>query len=678
MTFRRIIEIEGDISSKSQVDKPPHGPSNKPKSPTRNQEISPGPAVQLQQLSGSTPEENKQQVAINRKRKREYARDNELDLDLHLENIRRVRIRTVSRGVTERFEVLFGFFEENGKPEPAFCYGFRTEDDESCLIIEFEDNNNGALCDTIDQQAFKLGGLFETELVKAESIIEDAEECDRQITWMEEDEVQMYLRFKSQKDREFIWKFIISAWSRSIMRQGHRYQPVPGQHITETETYSENPKPHALTPLPVSQTCSEPGCSRQFRRPYDLKKHEKSHTRPWKCPVKACYYHEYGWSTEKEMERHHDDKHGDAPAFYECLFKPCPYRSKRESNCKQHMEKAHGWTYVRSKSNGKSKDKAGQAGEASPDPLPVPQNTNASDYNEISSISIQSSTADTDSFGYPSNLNSDMFTTPLVDTTWAPSLPEWLHDFHNNTPSYDVADNTFDWPSYPDFGFNNAEFSFFGENEDPQQGPLPDTIEKSQNLLPEVKDLDSVEENKNIPKDIKQSPRRDTHDLYPSWPQDTISQRDGLFSFEDIPTPLLQPNSYQQGGPYSLFEDPKRGAIREIITQSDSHSWSKNTQHGVYRELTSQSGSGDTGARKRALNTLAARISRQRKMQQFNELEEKIVKLEKERDHWRSVADESLGETHTMQVVEPVSMTDMQKVDIEIHQDAMQVDERGP
>jgi len=53
------------------------------------------------------------------------------------------------------------------------------------------------------------------------------------------------------------------------------------------------------------------------------------------------------------MDRHHNDKHSDAPAMYECMFKPCPYKSKRESNCKQHMEKAHGWTYVRTKTNGK-------------------------------------------------------------------------------------------------------------------------------------------------------------------------------------------------------------------------------------------------------------------------------------------------------------------------------------
>ncbi|KAL7621498.1 hypothetical protein AAE478_008822 [Parahypoxylon ruwenzoriense] len=99
------------------------------------------------------------------------------------------------------------------------------------------------------------------------------------------------------------------------------------------------------------QMCEEPGCQKVFRRPCDLKKHERTHTRPWKCPVLICKYHEYGWPTEKEKDRHVNDKHSGTPAMFECHFQPCPYKSKRESNCKQHMEKAHGWTYVRPKIN---------------------------------------------------------------------------------------------------------------------------------------------------------------------------------------------------------------------------------------------------------------------------------------------------------------------------------------
>ncbi|KAH6845201.1 hypothetical protein B0I37DRAFT_416750 [Chaetomium sp. MPI-CAGE-AT-0009] len=111
----------------------------------------------------------------------------------------------------------------------------------------------------------------------------------------------------------------------------------------------KNASPEELAP----KKCREPGCNKEFKRPCDLTKHEKTHSRPWKCPVPTCKYHEYGWPTEKEMDRHNNDKHSASPPMYECLFKPCPYKSKRESNCKQHMEKAHGWVYVRTKTNGK-------------------------------------------------------------------------------------------------------------------------------------------------------------------------------------------------------------------------------------------------------------------------------------------------------------------------------------
>ncbi|KAH9817782.1 zinc finger protein transcription factor ace1-like [Teratosphaeria destructans] len=98
-----------------------------------------------------------------------------------------------------------------------------------------------------------------------------------------------------------------------------------------------------------------PLCDKEFKRPCDLTKHIKTHERPFKCPEAQCKYHDYGWPTEKERDRHVNDKHSTAPPLYHCLYKPCPYTSKRESNCKQHMEKAHGWEYVRSKSNGKGK-----------------------------------------------------------------------------------------------------------------------------------------------------------------------------------------------------------------------------------------------------------------------------------------------------------------------------------
>ena len=97
------------------------------------------------------------------------------------------------------------------------------------------------------------------------------------------------------------------------------------------------------------------------------RKHEKTHSRPWKCSESNCKYHHYGWPTEKERDRHVNDKHSSTPSMYKCQYRPCPYESKRESNCKQHMEKAHGWAYVRSKNNGKSSKKS-NPGKTPPTP----------------------------------------------------------------------------------------------------------------------------------------------------------------------------------------------------------------------------------------------------------------------------------------------------------------------
>jgi hypothetical protein len=102
------------------------------------------------------------------------------------------------------------------------------------------------------------------------------------------------------------------------------------------------------------QVCNFDGCGKTYKRPCDLTKHEKTHTRPWKCMEPKCRYHEDGWPTEKERDRHYNDKHSSQPTMYQCQYHDCHYKSKRESNCKQHMEKAHGWTYVKSKKNGKA------------------------------------------------------------------------------------------------------------------------------------------------------------------------------------------------------------------------------------------------------------------------------------------------------------------------------------
>ncbi|KAL1863136.1 hypothetical protein Daus18300_008129 [Diaporthe australafricana] len=100
------------------------------------------------------------------------------------------------------------------------------------------------------------------------------------------------------------------------------------------------------------QKCQEPGCNRVFKRPADLIKHEKTHSRPWKCPIESCKYHGYGWPTEKEMDRHYSDTHNiPPPRRHECLFPPCPYTCKRKDNLRSHMQRAHGWQDAETETN---------------------------------------------------------------------------------------------------------------------------------------------------------------------------------------------------------------------------------------------------------------------------------------------------------------------------------------
>ncbi|OOF96741.1 hypothetical protein ASPCADRAFT_206912 [Aspergillus carbonarius ITEM 5010] len=117
-------------------------------------------------------------------------------------------------------------------------------------------------------------------------------------------------------------------------------------------------------PMNINTKCSH--CDKIFQRPCDLTKHEKTHSRPFKCPFEGCKYHELGWPTEKENERHINDRHSTTPRMYACTFTNCAYKSKRESNCKQHMEKAHGWNYVRAKNNGRNAKRRATSDRASP------------------------------------------------------------------------------------------------------------------------------------------------------------------------------------------------------------------------------------------------------------------------------------------------------------------------
>lgn len=163
------------------------------------------------------------------------------------------------------------------------------------------------------------------------------------------------------------------------------YEPLLGlkrQHSSESldedVARSMARRKKGEVPQIIERKCADPTCDKVFTRKCDLAKHEKTHSRPFKCPERTCKYHDQGLPTEKEMQRHINDKHDPNPQYYNCKY--CTFKTKRESNCKQHMEKKHGWTYERVKGSGKFVRTPGQTPQTpsvdySPSPAPS-TNTN--------------------------------------------------------------------------------------------------------------------------------------------------------------------------------------------------------------------------------------------------------------------------------------------------------------
>ncbi|KAF4551032.1 Hypothetical protein D9617_15g043860 [Elsinoe fawcettii] len=243
--------------------------------------------------------------------------------------------------------------------------------------------------------------------------------------------------------------------------------------------------------------CKHDGCSKQFKRPCDLTKHIKTHERPWKCPDDTCKYHEVGWPTEKERERHVNDKHSDTPVMYKCLEAGCPYTSKRESNCKQHMEKAHNIPYVRSKNNGKGKAVMQRVPKVSPSIMadsavgtpftpPAPSPSVHSSVSGDSVIAGPSNNIPDTAFDFadfdPSHFNMDY----LNPASSVPYTPTWSNDRRTSvgTGTSVTGYSPFDAPTH-DFGesFMKTEqydFTMF----DAYQQPTPDSV-NNMSLFPD-------------------------------------------------------------------------------------------------------------------------------------------------------------------------------------------------
>jgi hypothetical protein len=202
------------------------------------------------------------------------------------------------------------------------------------------------------------------------------------------------------------------------LRTNEPYEPVPGikrQHSSESMdegvTRSMARRKKNAEPRIVELKCSDRSCDKVFNRKCDLAKHEKTHSRPFKCPVEDCRYHEQGLPTEKERERHVNDKHAANPKYYHCTY--CPFKTKRDSNCKQHMEKKHGWQYDRVKGNARTVRT----------PAQTPQ-TPSMEY----SPSVESPAPSNLGWGGSSTSGS------VAASTMVTPLDQPMHDFHTYSP----------------------------------------------------------------------------------------------------------------------------------------------------------------------------------------------------------------------------------------------------
>ena len=176
------------------------------------------------------------------------------------------------------------------------------------------------------------------------------------------------------------------------LRTGQPYEPTPGMKrqssgaLDEDVARSMARRKKGYIPEYVEMKCSDKSCGKIFTRKCDLAKHEKTHSRPFKCPDESCKYHELGLPTEKERERHFNDKHAASPKFYKCEF--CEFRTKRESNCKQHQEKKHGWHYERAKGKDKATATTSATASTRMTPAQTPR-TPSMDYSPSPAVSIR-------------------------------------------------------------------------------------------------------------------------------------------------------------------------------------------------------------------------------------------------------------------------------------------------
>ena len=148
---------------------------------------------------------------------------------------------------------------------------------------------------------------------------------------------------------------------------------------------------------------------------------------------------------------------------------------------------------------------------------------------------------------------------------------------------------------------------------------------------------------------INESPDFDGYDVSPNFgtadfdgpPMDSWYS---LFPTESVPeptvdnSPALQSEDFEPAERQSIGSRRKSGGSPTTSARHSSVSGVNSRKRDKPLPPIIVEDPHDTIAMKRARNTLAARKSRERKALRFEELEERIAKLEAERDHWKNIA----------------------------------------
>ncbi|KAI5819287.1 hypothetical protein BZA77DRAFT_167530 [Pyronema omphalodes] len=202
----------------------------------------------------------------------------------------------------------------------------------------------------------------------------------------------------------------------------HKMQSQGSPHsLTSTSTLCSPPPVHDISSSPGSPNdslsgrpkvhpCNQADCGKIYSRKCDLRKHEKTHERTFRCSIPECPYFEMGFSAQKDCERHFRDKHDPTAKRIPCNWADCPYTSTRVSNVKQHMEKAHGYEYIRTKTVRSKKSQAaakaeprtnGQRNTAAVRQNVIRQRTQQRNSQYTRNVSIYSQRTDTSSEASP-------------------------------------------------------------------------------------------------------------------------------------------------------------------------------------------------------------------------------------------------------------------------------------